>query len=60
MNYLIANFNQTLWKTCLGMEIQFVQIKGLGPFRGPIKGKIRKIMINIKKSSFHEPLAGMH
>jgi len=26
---------------------------------GPIRGKIRKMLINLKKS-FHEPLAGMH
>jgi len=30
------------------------------PFWGPISGKIRTILINIKKTSFHEPLAGMH
>jgi len=34
---------------------RFVQIKGTGP----IRGKIRKMLINLKKSS-REPLAGMH
>jgi len=33
--------------------------KGTGPFWGPIRGKIKKILINIRKSSSHEPLAGM-
>jgi len=40
-----------------GWGFRFVQIKGLVPL-GPIRGKIRKILINLQKS--HEPLAGMH
>jgi len=31
-----------------------------GPLWGPIRGKIRKILINLQKSSSNEPLAGMH
>jgi len=34
--------------------------KGTGPFWDPIRGKIRKILIDLKKSSSHEPLAGKH
>jgi len=32
--------------------------KGAGPFWGPIRGKVRKILINLQKSSSHEPLTG--
>jgi len=38
------------------MEIQICSNKGAGPFWG----KIRKNLINLKKSSSHEPLAGMN
>jgi len=31
--------------------------RGAGPFLGPIRGKIRKILINLQKSCSHEPLA---
>jgi len=41
-------------------EFRFVQIKGLAPFGAQKGGKIRKILINLKKPSSHEPLAGMH
>jgi len=34
--------------------------KGAGIFWGPIRGKIRTILINLKKYSSHEPLARMH
>jgi len=34
--------------------------KGAGPFWGPIRGNIRIIIINLLKSSSHEPLARMH
>jgi len=34
--------------------------KGSGPFWGPIRVKIRKILINLEKSPSHEPLARMH
>jgi len=34
--------------------------KGTGPFWGPIRGKVRTILINLEKSSSHEALAGMH
>jgi len=44
------------WK----MGIQICSNKGAGPFCGPIRGKIRKILINIQKSFSHEPPAGMH
>jgi len=40
------------------MGIQNFSNKGAGPFWGPIRDKIRTILINIKKSS-HEPLARM-
>jgi len=42
------------------MGIQIYSNKGAGPFWGPIRGKIRKTLINLKNSSSHEPLAGMH
>jgi len=42
------------------MRIQIYSNKGTGPLWGPIRGKIRKILINLQKSSSHEPLAGMH
>jgi len=41
----------------LGWGIRFVQIKELTPFGAPIRGKIRKKSINLKKSSSHEQLA---
>jgi len=47
-------------KHALGMGIQICSNKGTGPFRGPIMGKIRKILINLQKSSSHEPPVGMH
>jgi len=43
-----------------GMGIQVCSNKGAGPLWGPIRGKIRKILINLQKSSSHEPLAEMH
>jgi len=42
------------------MGVQIYSIKGAGPFWGPIRGKIRKILINLKNISSHEPIAGMH
>jgi len=42
-----------------GMGIQISSNKGAGPFWGPIRGKIRKILINFQKSS-HEPPARIH
>jgi len=41
------------------MGIQICSNKGAGPFWGPIRGKIRKFLINLEKSS-HEPPARMH
>jgi len=60
-------FSRTSWpistklgrKHAWGMGIQICSNKGAGPFWGPISGKIRKILINLQKSS-HEPPAGMH
>jgi len=46
-------------KHAWGMGIQICSNKGAGPFWGSIRGNIRKILINLKKSSFYEPLAGM-
>jgi len=43
-----------------GMGIHFCSNKGAGPFWGPRRGKIRKILINLQKTSSHEPPAGMH
>jgi len=43
-----------------GMGIQICSNKGAGPFWGPIRGKISKILINLQESSSHEPPAGMH
>jgi len=42
-----------------GIGIQICSNKGAGPFWGPIRGNIRKILLNLQKSSSHEPLAGM-
>jgi len=58
MNYL-PNFNETWWETCLRDGDSDLFIKGTGPFWGPIRGKIRKILLNLQKSFSHEPLAGM-
>jgi len=41
-------------KHAWGMGIQICSNKG------PIWGKVRKILINLEKSSSHEPPAGMH
>jgi len=43
-----------------GWGIQMCSKKVAGPFSGRIRGKIRKILINLKKLSSHEPLAGMY
>jgi len=43
-----------------GMGIQICSNNWTGLFWGPIRGKIRTILINLQKSSSHEPLAGMH
>jgi len=43
------------------MGIQICSNKGACPFRGTIRGKIRKILINLlKKSSSPEAVARMH
>jgi len=34
------------------MEIQICPNKGVGPFWGPIRGKTRKMLINLKKVFF--------
>jgi len=47
-------------KHAWGMGIQICSNKGTGPLWGPIKGKIRKILINLQKSSSNEPLARMY
>jgi len=47
-------------KHAWGIGIQFSSNIGAGPFWGPIKGKVRKILINLEKISSHEPPAGMH
>jgi len=47
-------------KHAWSMGIQICSNKGDGPFWGPIRGKIRKILINLQKSSSHEPPAGMY
>jgi len=41
------------------MGIQICSNKRAGAFWGPIRGKIRKILINLEKSSSHEPLADL-
>jgi len=43
-------------KHAWGMGIQICSNKGAGP----IRGKIRKMLINLEKYSSHEPPAGMH
>jgi len=43
-------------KHAWGMGIQICSNKGSGPLRG----NIRKILINLEKSSSHEPPIGMH
>jgi len=40
-----------LWRS----GFRFVQIKGLAPFGGPIRGKIMTILINLQKSSDEPP-----
>jgi len=47
-------------KHACGMEIQICSNKGVVPFWGPVRGKIRKILINLQKSSSHEPPARKH
>jgi len=47
-------------KHAWGMGIQICSNKEAGPFLGPIMGKVRKMLINLEKSSSHEPPAGMH
>jgi len=42
------------------MGIEICSNKGAGPFWDPIKGKIRKKIINLQKYSSHEPMTGMH
>jgi len=59
MNYL-ANFNQTWWKHAFGRGNQICSNKGAGPFWGPIRGQNKEMLINLKKASSHDPLAGMH
>jgi len=44
------------WK----MGIEICSNKGADPFWGPIRGKIRTMLINLEKSSSHEPPAGIH
>jgi len=44
----------------LGMGIQICLNEGDEPFSGPIREKIRKMLINLQKYSSHEPLTGMH
>jgi len=45
-------------KQAWGMGMQICSNAGLD-LLGPIRGKIRKILINLQISSSHEPLAGM-
>jgi len=57
----IGQFQPNLIGNMLGeWGFRFVQIKGLTPFWGQIRGNIRKNLIHFQKSSSHEPLAGMH
>jgi len=42
------------------MGIQICSNKGAGPFWGPVRGQMRKILINLENSSSHEPLDRMH
>jgi len=41
------------------MGIKIGSEKAAGPFWGPIMGKIKTILLNLQKSSSHEPLARM-
>jgi len=47
-------------KHACGMGIQNCSNKGAGPFYGPVRGEIRKLLINLQKSSSQEPLARMY
>jgi len=47
-------------KYAWGMGIQICSNKGVCPFWGPVKGKLRKHFINLQKSSSHEPLTKMY
>jgi len=59
MNY-VANFNQTWWETCLrDLDSDLFQKRCL-PLLGPKKGQNKETFLNLKKSSSHEPLSGMH
>jgi len=42
------------------MGIQLCSNERDDPYWGPIRCKIRKLLINLQKSSSHEPQAGMH
>jgi len=55
----LGQFQSNLVGNIPGIAIQICSNKWAGPFWGPIRGKIRKILINLEKSS-HEPMAGMH
>jgi len=47
-------------KHAWGKVIQICSNERDGPFRSPIRGTIRKMLINLKKYSSHEPPAGMN
>jgi len=59
--YPLGQFQPNLAGNMLGRwGFRFVPIKGLAPLKGPIRGKIRTILINLQKSSSHGLPAGMH
>jgi len=56
----LSQFQANMAGNMLGRGIQICSKTGTGPFWGPIRGKIRKMLINLQKSSSREPPAGMH
>jgi len=56
----LGQFQPNLAENMLGRGIQICSNKRAGPSWGPVRGKIRKMLINLKKSSSYEPPAGMH
>jgi len=53
----LGQFQPNWQETCLGDGDSDCSNKGSGHFWGPIRGKIRKILVNLKKSSSREQLA---
>jgi len=55
----LANFNQTWQKTCLEVGNSDLFKERGWPLLGPNKGHNKENLINLQKSSSHEPLVRM-